>query len=257
MTPSAPANFVLVHGAYHGGWSWQRVRAILERQGHRVFTPSQTGCGDRAHLLDTSITIQTFVDDITMLIRAEELDDVILVGHSFGARTIVGVADVIPSKLAHLVFLDGGFPTSGKSRLDTMTTRARTARIEAANNSSGGLSVPPPVPELFGVSDPDDLDWLRRRMTPQPFGVDTSPQFLVNEIANGVPSTYVQHTDPVFPGTESAAEYARSRADWRFVALSGGHDAMVTNPSAVAELLNSVAERRQHRAIPRSTDTHT
>ncbi|MFI7171247.1 alpha/beta fold hydrolase [Rhodococcoides fascians] len=240
-----PADFVLVHGAYHGGWSWQRVRAVLENAGHRVFTPSQTGCGDRAHLLDAAITIDTFVDDIVSVIETEEIYEVILVGHSFGARTVVGVADRIPSKLAHLVFLDGGFPTSGRSRLDTLEPAVRDVRRTAADASSGGLSVPPPDPALFGVTDPTDLEWLRRRLTPQPFGVDTSVQNLENELGNRVPSTYVQLTDPIFPGTEKAAAYARSRLDWDFATLPGGHDAMVTNPAAVAEILQAVARKPQ------------
>lgn len=244
MTEQRSATFVLVHGAYHGGWSWQRVRRILELRGHRVFTPSQTGCGDRVHLLRADITMDTFVDDITALVTAEELRNVILVGHSFGARTVVGVADRIPDTLAHLVFLDGGFPTSGKSRFDTFPPELRAARIRAAE-SSGGLSVPPPSPELFGITDPDDVEWVRRRLTPQPFGVDTSVQTLNHDVGNGVPCTYVQFTDPTFPGTEAAAAYARSRSDWNFTTMTGGHDAMITDPVAVAELLEETARRAE------------
>ncbi|PBC57980.1 alpha/beta hydrolase [Rhodococcus sp. ACPA1] len=245
MTPTKPAggptSFVLVHGAYHGGWCWSRVRDLLQDRGHRVYTPSQTGCGDRAHLLDERITIDTFVEDITALILAEELHHVVLVGHSFGTRTVVGVADRIPNQLSHLVFLDGGFPTPGQSRLEVMTPAQREARIKSAQESSGGISIPPPAPEAFGLSAPDDIAWVQRRLTPQPFGADTSPQKLSHEIGNGLPCTYVRCIEPEFDGVGTAAHYAQQRQDWSYLTITGGHDAMVSNPRAVANLLESLA----------------
>ena len=84
--------YVLVHGAWHGGWCWRAVADALRAKGHRVFTPTQTGLGERKHLLSRELTLDTFVDDLTNLIEMEELQEIILVGHSFGGSPISGVA---------------------------------------------------------------------------------------------------------------------------------------------------------------------
>lgn len=89
----ATKTYVLVHGAWHGGWCWRDVAAALGADGHRVTTPTQTGVGERAHLLSKDITVETFVTDIVSHIEAEDLSDAILVGHSFGGVSITGAAD--------------------------------------------------------------------------------------------------------------------------------------------------------------------
>jgi pimeloyl-ACP methyl ester carboxylesterase len=94
--------FVLVPGSWAGGWIWAPVAERLRAQGHRVFTPTQTGLGERRHLLSPNISIDTFVDDIANLLEAEDLQDVILVGHSFGGIPITGVADRMPERIRHL-----------------------------------------------------------------------------------------------------------------------------------------------------------
>src|SRR6202163_696893 len=98
--------FVLVHGAWHGGWCWSRVADRLRAAGHQVFTPTQTGLGERRHLLSQDITLDTFIKDIVNVIEAEELSNVILVGHSFGGWAITGRANAMPDKVRHLVYLD-------------------------------------------------------------------------------------------------------------------------------------------------------
>src|SRR5262245_27195504 len=98
--------YVLVHGAWHGGWCWQAVARLLRAQGHQVTTPTQTGLGERRHLLRRGITLDVFVADIVNHIESEELKDVILVGHSFGGVSISGVADRIADRIRHLVYLD-------------------------------------------------------------------------------------------------------------------------------------------------------
>jgi pimeloyl-ACP methyl ester carboxylesterase len=105
--------FVLVHGAWNGGWCWDRVRPPLEAAGHRVFTPTLTGLGERAHLRDPLPTLETHVQDVMGLIEAEALEDVVLVGHSWGGMVTTAVADRTKPKLRRLVYLDAAVPADG------------------------------------------------------------------------------------------------------------------------------------------------
>jgi len=232
--------YVLVHGAWHGGWCWARVAERLVDAGHRVFTPTQTGLGERKHLLNPAITPETFVDDIANVLEAEELNDVILVGHSFGGHSVCGVADRMPQRIRHLVFLDASLPESGKSAFDQTLPDLREARIKAALEFNGGLSMPSPSAAVFGVTDPDDAAWVERRMTPHPLATYNLLAVLKNPIGNGVPATYIRCVAPAFANTASGAEYARSRSDWRYLEIATGHDAMVTAPAELTEMLLAV-----------------
>jgi pimeloyl-ACP methyl ester carboxylesterase len=236
MAP-APRTYVLVHGAWHGGWCWVRVADRLRAAGHRVLTPTQTGLGERAHLMSPAITPDTFIDDIASVIETEELADVILVGHSFGGRSVAGVADRMPQRLRHLVFLDASLPESGRSAFDQTLPDLREARIRAAQESSGGLSIPPPGAAAFGVTDPSDVAWVERRLTPHPFGTYSLPLLLKNPIGNGVPATYIRCVDPAFANAASSADYARSRSGWQYREIATGHDAMVTAPAELTQML--------------------
>jgi pimeloyl-ACP methyl ester carboxylesterase len=121
--------FVLAHGAWHGGWCWSRVADRLRAAGHRVFTPTQTGLGERKHLLSKDNTLDTFTKDIFNVIEAEELSSVILVGHSFGGLAISGVADAMPDKLRHL---DSLMVEGGKRPFDNLPPDIVAARRKAA-----------------------------------------------------------------------------------------------------------------------------
>src|ERR1700677_1146224 len=139
----APARtFVLVHGAWHGGWCWSRVADRLRAAGHQVFTPTQTGLGERKHLLSKDITLDTFTRDIVNVIEAEELTNIVLVGHSFGGMAISGVADAIPERIRHLVYLDSLMVEGGKSPFDSLPTDVVAARRKAAQKNRGGFGLP-------------------------------------------------------------------------------------------------------------------
>ena len=144
--------FVLVHGACHGGWCWRHVADRLRASGHRVFTPTCTGLGERAHLMSREITLDTFTQDIAGVIEAEELGDIVLVGHSFGGLPVSGVADIIPDRIRHLVFLDALLAQPGRSAFDGLPPEIVAARRKAAEETSGGLSFSAPPPSVFGVT---------------------------------------------------------------------------------------------------------
>jgi pimeloyl-ACP methyl ester carboxylesterase len=119
--------FVLVHGAWHGGWCWRRVSDLLERRGHKVFTPTMTGLGERSHLIDPKVNLATHVTDIVNVIKWEGLGDIVLVGHSYGGAIISGVAEQVGDKIGSLVFLDAFVPENG----DSLATKASQPVREA------------------------------------------------------------------------------------------------------------------------------
>ena len=231
--------FVLLHGAFHGGWCWARVSPILRAAGHSVFTPTQTGLGERAHLLHAGITLGTFVDDLVGLLEAEELTDTVLVGHSFGGNVITGAADRVPERIRHLVYLDASIALDGRAPLDLMPADVAGERRQLAA-SSGTWSIPPPDPAVFGVPTGPDADWLRRRLTPHPFNTMATSIALNSAPGNGLPCSYVSCTAPPYAGLAWARDQARSFG-WPWHELEAGHDAMVTAPQKTADLLMELA----------------
>jgi pimeloyl-ACP methyl ester carboxylesterase len=146
--------FVLVHGAWHGGWCWSRVAAILRGRGHTVVTPTQTGLGERSHLLSRSIDLDVFVADVVNILKWEDLTDVVLVGHSFGGNAVSGAADRVPDRIRQLVYLDAIIQENGQSAFSQLPKDVVEARTKAAQESSGGVSMPTPPASAFGIADP-------------------------------------------------------------------------------------------------------
>jgi pimeloyl-ACP methyl ester carboxylesterase len=240
-TPAAPHTYVLVHGAWHGGWCWRRVADRLQAAGHRVFTPTLTGVAERAHLMRPDLSVEDFLLDVGGLILVEELRDVILVGHSFGGRTVSLVADRMAGFLRHLVYLDAGLPVNGQSHLDGLPPAIRETRLAAAVPANNGVRcLPPPSAADLGVTDPADAAWVERRMTPQPFSTFTTPIHLRHPLGNGRPVTYIRCTDPAYAPMAASAERAKATPGWSYVELATGHDAMVTAPDALTAILTGL-----------------
>src|SRR5262245_13422297 len=171
MASPSPATFVLVHGAWHGGWCYARVAALLRARGHTVFTPTLTGQGERAHLANGSINLSTHIEDVLGVFRCERLDHVVLAGHSYGGMVITGVADRIAEQIRALAYLDAFIPEDGQSLLD-INIPANSQRFLQNAGANGGLAVPPPPAAYFGVNaaDAPTVDALA---TPQPLGCFT------------------------------------------------------------------------------------
>ena len=234
-----PSNytFVLVHGAWHGGWCWRQVIANLRSAGHVVFAPTLTGFGERVHLTRADLTIEDFATDIVNVISAEELNDVILVGHSFGGNPVSAVADRVPERLKRLVYIDTLVLKDGESGFSVLDPAIVAQRIELAEKTSGGITIPPPSPEAFGVTDPADAEWLRRQLTPLPLNCYREPIHLKHPLGNGVRKTYIACTNPMYGPAVPTHEWIKSRADWRYLELSTGHDAMITDRQGLTEML--------------------
>jgi pimeloyl-ACP methyl ester carboxylesterase len=243
LTADKPT-FVLVHGAFHGGWCWHRVADRLTEAGARVFTPTMTGLADRAHLLSRSVGLATFFDDVLGVLAAEELTDTILVGHSFGGMVISGVADRRPDLIRHLVYLDAVVPIAGRSALDMLPDDIAETRRRTAMEFSGGLSIPMPPAAAFDVPPGPDQDWVARRITPHPLAAYADPIVLSHPVGNSLPRTYIRCTGPIYRAT--APSYARIEADpgWSLLDIDTGHDAMITAPGPLADMLLAIAGER-------------
>jgi pimeloyl-ACP methyl ester carboxylesterase len=233
--------YVLVHGAWHGGWCWRRVSDPLRAAGHRVFTPTCTGVGERHHLLSKDITLDTFIKDIVNVIEFEELSDVILVGHSFGGIVISGVADAIPQKIRHLVYLDSAIASPGQNAFSVFPPNVVAARTKEAEDTSKSLSIPVPPLSNFGVTAEADLEWLKRRVTPHPLRTYTSPLNIKAPVGNNLPCTYVACTNPYYPYAEATRNWVKQQEGWNWLEIATGHDAMIASPNDVTKLLIEIA----------------
>jgi len=158
--------FVLVHGAWSGAYRWRKVRPLLTRAGHDVFSPSLTGLGDREHLLSREINLSTHIEDVVKVIEVEDLRDVVLVGHSYGGMVVTGAADRVADRIAHLVYVDAFLPADGQS-LYAMGggTRSGGATQQAANGQDDWLA--PPMGSRQWSSDAE-AQWNEARRRPQP-----------------------------------------------------------------------------------------
>ena len=238
--PVSSKTFVLVHGVWHGGWCWQRVADILRKRGHRVLTPTQTGLGERAHLLSKDISMAVFVEDIVNHLRFENLTDVVLVGHSFGGAPITGAADVVPDRIERLIYLDGAIMESGETWFGLLPDDIAADRQRAAEESRNGVSLPVAPIESFGVTEPDDVAFLAPRLTPHPVATFSTPLVLNGPIANGLPAAYITCTSPAYGPAILGLERVK-KAGWPIAELATGHDAMVTAPTETANQLEQMA----------------
>lgn len=233
---------VLVHGAWHGGWCWRRVLPLLRNAGLQAHAVTLTGVGERAHLMGPEIDLNTHIEDVIGLIEAEQLSRVVLVGHSYGGIVITGVADRLqhshPGQLAHLVYLDAVVPDPGESWSSRHTLETQQARIDAAA-SSGGLSFPPPDAAVFGLAGAD-RDWVNRRQTPQPFALYQQPLHFDAARVAALPRSFIDCTAPALPTIAASRIRVRQEPGWQVHELQTGHDPMVSEPQALAELLIGV-----------------
>lgn len=231
------ADFVLVHGAWHGAWCWKRVIAPLWAAGHRVFAVTLTGVGDRAHLLNRHVTLDTHIADVAKVFETEELLDAVLVGHSYGGMVITGVADRIPARLRHLVYLDAMVPHPGESWSASHSPDTRAARCKAIAEQG---SLPAPDPAAFGLEG-DDRAWVARRQTPHPGGCYDTPLHFDAEALASLPRTFIDCNAPALPTVAVARQRVRAEPGWNVIEIATGHDAMISAPEPLLAALLALA----------------
>lgn len=237
------ADFVLVHGAWHGAWCWRDVLPSLVRAGHRAHAVTLTGLGERRHLLSPAITLETFIADVREAMEAEEMQRVVLVVHSFAGMVGTAVADRMPERIAHLVYVDAVVPAPGESWSSTHAAATREARIAAAE-ASHDYAFPPPDPAVYGLAGAQH-DWVRRRQVPHPGHTYTLPlQFDAQRVA-GIARTFIDCPKPPLATIDASRRRVRDPdfwgAPWHVVELATGHDPMVSAPQDLAQVLLACA----------------
>lgn len=229
------ANYVLVHGGWHGGWCWREVENVLRTQGHSVFSPTMTGLGERSHLIDSVKGPDTHVTDIVNVIRWNELNEVVLVGHSYGGMIITGVSTQIPERIKTLAYLDAFVPTQSGQSASDLSIASRAGEIARA--AEGHKHVPPNGFERW-TSSTEKQDWLRRMTTAHPrpcFGEGVSA--ITDPSTQDLTRLYIlctQH-DPS-PFIQFHQRYQDDKL-WHCETLNCLHDAMVEKPKELADIL--------------------
>jgi len=237
------ATYVLVHGAWHGGWCWRRVARALVAAGDDVFTPTLTGLGERAHLLTPEVGLETHVQDVLGVLRAEDLADVVLVGHSYAGLVVDAVADRAPDRVARIVYLDAVVAPDGHCLLDHVKPQTRELFEERAEAEGEGWLVPVSAasPRFLGLAGDDDVRWVIDRLTPHPIRSFRDRQRLSAAFPQ-VPRTYVNCIGEL-PAGQPPSPHAQGIDD--HLELRTGHDAMVTAPREVVALLRRIGSPRR------------
>jgi pimeloyl-ACP methyl ester carboxylesterase len=236
------AAIVIVHGAFGGGWEWRAVAALLRARGHEVFTPSLTGFGERVHLATPETSLETHIQDILNLLWYEDLHEVVLAGQSYGGMVVTGVADRMPQRLSHLVYLNALVPEDGQSVFDLTPLAFRQPFEEAARTAGAGWRIPVPAFE----ADPQIAAFARGRYVATPLRPFTEPIRLGPTPAS-LRRTYIWCTEDqeglsgVAALMRPFAERARSDPRWRSLVLNAIPDAFILMPEAVADLFDEAA----------------
>jgi len=239
------ATFVIVHGAWGGGWEWRSVADALAARGHRTFTPTLTGLGERSHLLSRSIGLNTHAEDVAQLIRWERAREVLLVGHSYGGMVTTVAASMIENVKA-MIYVDAFTPESGQCEIDLIEPElAESMLLEPARRHGDGWLVPFPFP--------DDLDGYpadvaeRYRTARQPLATFTDRADVESRVRR-LPTAFI-HCTAKPPGEDLFAGLTREaeQRGWLIHDIESGHDVQIERPAAIAEVLHELAPRMTDR----------
>ena len=218
-----PTTFLLVHGAWHGGWCWDQVSARLTALGHVVIAPTLTGLCERAHLIGPNVNLSTHIADIAGEIRYKDLSNFVLCGHSYGGMVITGVAEQYADRIASIVYMDAFWPRDGQSLADI-----------SGRQLQPGVN---PPRQASAFMEPANAAWANARLTPQP--VETFREKLkVTGAVERIPMrTYVQATIDEAPFLAATYERAKSTPGWKTVQVKSRHDLMIDHPDETTRIL--------------------
>jgi pimeloyl-ACP methyl ester carboxylesterase len=247
------STYVLVGGAWLGGWAWQPVTRQLREHGHDVYPVTLTGLGDRSHLATPQVDLDTYLADVVNLVEVEDLHDVILVGHSYAGHVVTGVADRIPERISLLAYLDSGPSQDGAAFIDLQPPAARELVDRLVEQAGDGWRLPlPSWEELEGVMGasleglgPDERRRMLAHAAAQPVRTWTQPLSLKNPAREQLPKLLITCSFPLAQVQEMIAAghpwFAELAApQWSFLELPTGHWPMFSEPDRLAALLNDL-----------------
>jgi pimeloyl-ACP methyl ester carboxylesterase len=220
--------FLLVHGAWGGGWAFKQLASILRASGHIVYRPTLTGLGERVHLTGPDITLDTHINDILKVIEFEDLQRIVLVGHSYGGMVVTAVADRVPEKIEQLIYIDAHLPEDGESMFDLISPERRADLLLRAETHGQGWNIPPLWPE-------------NGKNVPHPLATFQNAVKLNNSSLEGIKGLYILTLElgAVSDAFSASAQRARARG-WRYRELRTGHNPQWTMPHKLAKILMSV-----------------
>lgn len=231
--------FLFVHGAYHGGWCWQRVVNILEAQGHKVYAPSLTGNGDRVHLLTKDLTLETQIADLVNLAKWEDMKNICLVAHSFGGWQCSGALEQIHDRVDSVVWVDAFKPKTGERPVDYISEFSRKAMEEALTRGEAGRT--PAKASVFS-RDEKSWPWIESKLTPQPNNIVFQPITLTGKLETIGKKTYIRAPKYEQAAFDKALAECRADATWKtFVNETSGHDVMIDQPEWLADVILKVS----------------
>jgi pimeloyl-ACP methyl ester carboxylesterase len=233
--------FILVHGAWVGGWNWRYVTQRLHAQDHVVFAPSLTGLGDRAHLMSKEVDLSTHIADILGIIESHELDDIVLAGHSYGGMVISGVAAQVPERIRALVYLDAFVPEDGECALDLVSPERRVQFETAAAEHGDGWRIPPIPAEVWGIEDAAQAAWLDRHSVDQPLAAMGQPISLTGREAEVEKRVFVRASGYDPSPFKKFADRIESDDSWTLRTVDSHHFLNVAKPKEVAAILTVTA----------------
>ena len=232
--------FVICHGAWSAGWTWKKMHPLMLARGHTLITPSYTGIGERAHLLTREVDLNTHTTDVLQMLHYEDLQDIVLLGHSYGGMVATGVADRAPERIRHLVYLDAFVPRNGQSAQSLQPASEKQRLQDLANQQGDGWLVQPnPLPPDTSA---EDVAWALPRRVPQPLKTLTQAIELIGAV-DKLPRTYI-YCNKSRPGDVFRQFYDRARQEpgWRALEMEASHNPHITCPDALMALLDGLGD---------------
>jgi len=235
------ATFVLVHGAWHGGWCWSRIAPQLRDAGHIVYTPTMTGFGERSHLLTPDVGLETNVQDIMNVLTWEDLHDVILVAQSYAGMVTTSVADRMPERIAALCYINAFIPTNQISQNDLLPDWRREMIEEELASDPDAWRMPAPIPELIGVTDPDVAAWITDKMTVQSAKTMRDRATITGAVDQITNRTFIRATGYHNSTFDATVKEYMAHPVWRGIEIDTSHDAMITAADDVRAIFEEIA----------------
>lgn len=234
---SEPKTFVLISGAFSGGWGWRRVSDLLEKKGHKVFSPTLTGLGEHSHLMSREINLDTHITDVVNVIKWQNLNDMCLVAHSYGGWPASGALEHIGSNVSSIVWLDAFKPENGQRAVDF--TSFPTAVLASAEK--GELAIPAPNVGPVVVNE-NDRPWFNSKATAQPIGTYLQSIKLSGARELVAKKTYVRAHRFPNPAFDKALAECKADKSWSTLEnTTSGHAVMIDEPDWLVDALVKAA----------------